>query len=87
MPKKETKEEKAKRMAMAKVGLVALIDEATKYQEVRPKDELAKLAKKYYDEEVGEEKPHWQCQVCERIYVTIPIPEDFICPLCKGNRE
>ena len=25
---------------LAKIGIIALIDEATKYQEVRPKDEL-----------------------------------------------
>ena len=32
-------------MIMAKVGIEALIDEATKYQEDRPKDDLTKRAK------------------------------------------
>ena len=35
------------RLAMAKVGLDALVDEATGYQEVRPKDDLAKRHEKY----------------------------------------
>lgn len=30
---------------LAKIGIIALIDEATKYQEVRPKDELRKKHK------------------------------------------
>ena len=41
-----TKEE----MAMAKLGIIALIDEATGYQEVRDKDALKKELAKIKDE-------------------------------------
>jgi len=37
-----TPDERAKLVAQAKVGLDALIDEATGYQQMRPKDALAK---------------------------------------------
>ncbi len=40
-------------LVTAKVGLVALIDEVTGYQEVRPKDDLQKMKKKYEDEAVN----------------------------------
>lgn len=36
--------------AMAKVGLDALIDETTKYQDVRPKGDLARRYKRYKKE-------------------------------------
>lgn len=35
------------RLALAKVGINALIDEATGYQEVRPKDELKQMLGSY----------------------------------------
>jgi len=38
-------------LAMAKVGLDAVIDEVTGYEKVRPKDDLAKRHKKYRKEE------------------------------------
>jgi len=37
-------------LVAAKVGINALIDEATGYQDVRPKDDLAKMRDKYKKE-------------------------------------
>lgn len=28
-------------------------------------------------------RPHWQCQKCKGFMVTIPIADDFICPMCR----
>lgn len=39
-----------KRIAMAKVGFDALIDEVTDYQQVRPKGDLKKRYEKYLEE-------------------------------------
>lgn len=41
---------------LAKVGLMALIDEATGYQEVRPPDELRKKYKQLTKDEVPEKE-------------------------------
>lgn len=35
-----------------------------------------------HDEWVAAGYPHWQCRECKRIYCTIPIADDFLCPLC-----
>ncbi len=40
-------------LAMAKVGLDAIIDEITEYQESRPKGELKKRYEKYLKEEMA----------------------------------
>ena len=40
-------------LAMAKVGLDALIDEATHYQEVRPSGDLAERHQKYKEDQDG----------------------------------
>lgn len=39
-------------IALAKVGVVALVDEATGYQTVRQRDELQRLLSKYIAEEL-----------------------------------
>jgi len=40
------KEINKKDLSLAKLGIIALVDEATKYQEVRDKKELRKIYKK-----------------------------------------
>ena len=40
-----------------------------------------------YDCWVQAGSPHWQCQVCMGIMVTIPIDDDFTCPTCKQGTE
>ena len=39
-----------------------------------------------YDEWALANHPHWQCRKCLRIYVTIPLADDFICPLCLRGK-
>ena len=31
----------------------------------------------------AEKKPAWRCKICGYIYEGDPLPEDYICPLCK----
>ena len=40
-----------------------------------------------YDCWIQAGRPHWQCRVCMRIMVTIPIDDDFTCPGCKYRTE
>ena len=30
-------------------------------------------------------RPHWQCVVCERIMITVPVVDDFICQACATD--
>jgi transcriptional regulator with XRE-family HTH domain len=51
--KEKDVEKSNKQLALAKVGIAALVDEATGYQNVREKDALNKLAKSYMKKEKG----------------------------------
>lgn len=34
-----------------------------------------------------EEKGGWRCKICGYVYEGDPLPEDFVCPLCKHGPE
>ena len=34
-----------------------------------------------------EEKGGWRCKICGYVYEGDPLPEDFVCPLCKHGAE
>jgi rubredoxin len=36
-----------------------------------------------YEEWVKAGYPHWKCKKCGAIYVTIPIDDEFLCPMCR----
>lgn len=38
-----------------------------------------------HDEWIAAGRPHWRCEVCRGIYVTVMQPHDFICWLCKES--
>ncbi len=42
--------------------------------EIKPKAQKAK-------------KKQWECAICGYIYEGDPVPDDFICPLCKHGKE
>lgn len=39
------------------------------------------------EEWIAAGRPHWQCQTCMGVLVTVPIPDDFICDLCKKPKS
>jgi hypothetical protein len=51
MKDNDSAEKDMNRLALAKVGIAALVDEATGYQNAREKDALNKLAKGYLKKE------------------------------------
>lgn len=40
-----------------------------------------------WEEWVKAGRPHWRCVRCETIFVTIPQPDDFMCPNCRAERK
>ena len=40
-----------------------------------------------YEQWVQVGSPHWRCRGCMGIIVTIPIDDDFVCPLCKHGTD
>ncbi|MDD3169977.1 MAG: flavin reductase, partial [Eubacteriales bacterium] len=36
---------------------------------------------------IGEKKTGYICKICGYIYEGDPLPDDFICPLCKHGAE
>ena len=38
------------------------------------------------EEWIAAGRPHWQCEGCKGILVTVPIADDFVCALCKNPR-
>ncbi|MBO4873419.1 MAG: flavodoxin, partial [Lachnospiraceae bacterium] len=37
--------------------------------------------------EGAEKKKQWVCKVCGYVYDGDPLPEDFICPICKHGAQ
>ncbi|GLF84513.1 P63C domain-containing protein [Bacillus safensis] len=70
--------EKAKILlrALAKVGITALIDEATNYQEVRGKDELQILLEQFIAEELRPYSREFRSEYFEQIFRLYNLPYD-----------
>jgi len=62
--------------ALAKVGITALIDEATNYQEVRGKDELQILLEQFIAEELRPYSKEFKSEYFEQIFRLYNLPYD-----------
>ncbi len=62
--------------SLAKVGIIALIDEATNYQDMRGKDELQLLLSKFITEELQNYSNEFPAEYFEQLFRIYGLPYD-----------